>query len=64
MPGQILEASGVQGGLVVVIGCDSPELLEELRAGDSYLVHALDRDPGKVAAARSSTCVRKGYTAR
>ena len=30
---QILEASGVQGGLVVVIGCDSPELLEELRAG-------------------------------
>jgi len=50
--GQILEASGVQGGLVVVIGCDSPELLEELRAGDSYLVHALDRDPGKVAAAR------------
>jgi len=50
--GQILEASGVKGGLVVVIGCDSPELLEELRAGDSYLVHALDRDPGKVAAAR------------
>ncbi len=50
--GQILEASGVQGGLVVVIGCDNPELLEELRAGDSYLVHALDRDPGKVAAVR------------
>ena len=49
---QILEASGVQGGLVVVIGCDKPELLEELRVGGSYLVHALDRDPGKVAAAR------------
>ena len=46
---KILEISGVQGGLVVVIGCDSPELLEELRAGDSYLVHALDRDAGKVA---------------
>jgi len=50
--GKILEISGVQGGLVVVIGCDSPELLEGLRAGDSYVVHGLDRDPGKVAAAR------------
>jgi outer membrane protein assembly factor BamB len=49
---QILEASGVQGGLVVVIGCDSPELLEELRLAGSYLVHALDRDPDRVAAAR------------
>jgi len=50
---QILDASGVQGGLVVVIGCDSPTLLAELRASDSYLVHGLDRDPEKVAAARS-----------
>jgi len=51
--GQILEASGVQGGLVVVIGCDRPMLLAQLRAGDSYLVHGLDRDSGKVAAART-----------
>jgi len=50
---QILDASGVQGGLVVVIGCDGPELLEELRAGDSYLIHGLDRDSKRVAAARS-----------
>ncbi len=49
---KILEVSGVQGGLVVVIGCDSPELLAELHAGGSYVVHGLDRDPGKVAAAR------------
>lgn len=49
---EILEVSGVQGGLVAVIGCDSPELPAGLHAGDSYLVHALDRDPGKVAAAR------------
>ncbi|MHC4399718.1 MAG: outer membrane protein assembly factor BamB family protein [Planctomycetota bacterium] len=41
------------GGLVVVIGCDSPTLLAELRASESYLVHGLDRDPEKVAAARS-----------
>ena len=50
---QILGATGVQGGLVVVIGCDSPELLTKLRAGESYLVHGLDCDPGKVAAARN-----------
>jgi outer membrane protein assembly factor BamB len=49
---QILEATGVQGGLVVVIGCDSPETLAEFHAGGSYVVHGLDRDPGKVAAAR------------
>ena len=28
---KILEVSGVQGGLVVVIGCDSPELLAHYR---------------------------------
>ena len=50
---QVLDASGVQGGLVVVIGCDNPTLLAELRANDSYLVHGLDRDAKKVAAARS-----------
>jgi len=49
---QILDASGVQGGLVVVIGCESPGLLAELRAGDAYLVQGLDRDPKKVADAR------------
>ena len=32
---QILGASGVRGGLVVVIGCGRPALLAELRAGDS-----------------------------
>jgi outer membrane protein assembly factor BamB len=50
---QILDASGIQGGLVVVIGCERPALLAELRASDSYLVHGLDRDPAKVAAART-----------
>ncbi|MDP6545818.1 MAG: PQQ-binding-like beta-propeller repeat protein [Phycisphaerae bacterium] len=48
----ILGASGVKGGLVVVIGCGRAELPAELRAGDSYLVRALDSDPAKVAIAR------------
>jgi outer membrane protein assembly factor BamB len=48
----ILESSGVQGGLIVVAGWDSPVFLAELRADDSYLVHGLDPDPEKVADAR------------
>ena len=50
---QILDASGVKGGLVVVIGCGRAELLAELRPGDSYLLRALDSDPARVAAARA-----------
>ncbi len=49
---QILDATGVKGGLVVAIGCDNPEMLAGLRADDSYLVHGLDPDPAKVADAR------------
>ena len=39
-------------GWLSCIGCDRPTLLAELRASESYLVHGLDRDPEKVAAAR------------
>jgi len=59
--GKILDASGVQGGLVVVIGCDSPELLARLHAGSSYVVHGLDRDLEKVAAARNYLLEKKLY---
>jgi len=37
---------------VVKIGCSDPALITALRAGDQYLVHALDTDPARVAAAR------------
>ena len=50
---RILDASGVKGGLVVVIGCGRAELPAELRAGDSYLVCALDSDPKRVANVRA-----------
>jgi len=46
---QILDASGVKGGLIVAIGWENPAFLAGLRANDSYLVHGLDSDPGKVA---------------
>ncbi|UCG48843.1 MAG: PQQ-binding-like beta-propeller repeat protein [Phycisphaerales bacterium] len=48
----LVEASGIKGGLVVVMGCDDPALLADLRGAGPYLVHGLEGDPGKVAAAR------------
>jgi len=49
---QTLDASGVQGGLVVVIGCNRPALLADMQSCGPFLVHGLDRDPARVAAAR------------
>ncbi len=60
---RILDASAVEGGVVVVIGCDDSALLAELRAGESYLVHGLDVDSNKVANARSMLSDRGVYGA-
>jgi len=49
---QILEATGVRGGLVVHLGCADGKLTAALRANDRFLVHGLDTDPAEVAAAR------------
>jgi len=49
---QILEATGVQGGLVVHLGCGDGRLTAALRANDSFVVQGLDRDPAQVTAAR------------
>jgi outer membrane protein assembly factor BamB len=50
--GDLVRASGVKGGVVVHLGCGDGELTVALRAGKSYLVHGLDADAAKVAAAR------------
>ncbi|MHB8899830.1 MAG: outer membrane protein assembly factor BamB family protein [Thermoguttaceae bacterium] len=50
---RLLDEAGIQGGLVVHLGCGNGELTAALRAGDSYLVHGLDADPANVEAARS-----------
>lgn len=50
--GAILREAGIQGGLVVHLGCGDGKLTAALCAGDSYLVHGLDTDPDQVAAAR------------
>jgi len=48
----IYDATGVQGGLVVHLGCGDGTLTAALRASDRYLVQGLDTDPARVAAAR------------
>ena len=51
---QILDATGVRGGLVVHVGCGDGRLTAALHAGDGYLVHGLDSDAANVAKARAA----------
>ena len=46
--GQILKATGVEGGLVVHLGCGQGGLTAALHANDRYLVHGLDTDAKNV----------------
>jgi outer membrane protein assembly factor BamB/SAM-dependent methyltransferase len=50
--GQILEATGVTGGLIVHLGCGDGKLTAALATSDGYLVHGLDTDAENVTAAR------------
>ncbi len=49
---RILTATGVQGGLVVHVGCGDGTLTAALRASDRYLVQGLAGDAATVARAR------------
>ena len=49
---EILDKTGVKGGIVVHLGSGDGRLTEALRANDSYTVHGLESDPAKVAEAR------------
>jgi outer membrane protein assembly factor BamB len=49
---EILDASGVRGGLVVHLGCGDGKLTAALRANESYLVQGLDADAANVETAR------------
>ncbi|MCP3884162.1 MAG: class I SAM-dependent methyltransferase, partial [Propionibacteriaceae bacterium] len=44
----ILDATGVQGGLIVHLGCGDGRLTAALWANDSYLVHGLDASVANV----------------
>jgi len=39
---QLLEITGVKGGLIVHVGCGDGKLTADLRCNDSYIVHGLD----------------------
>ena len=49
---EVLERSGVQGGMVVHLGCGEGALTAALCADDGYLVQGLDRDAEAVRHAR------------
>ncbi|NOY82422.1 MAG: PQQ-binding-like beta-propeller repeat protein [Kiritimatiellaeota bacterium] len=58
--GQLLDATGAHGGLVVVIGCREAGILAEPVRQGRFLVFGLDRDRGTVAAARKATEPQNG----
>jgi len=39
-----IDEAGIQGGLVVHLGCGDGKLTAALRANDSFVVHGLDAD--------------------
>ena len=49
---EILDTTGVRGGLVVHLGCGHGKLTAALRASERHVVHGLDTDPAKVERAR------------
>jgi len=51
---EILEATGVKGGLVVHIGCGDGKFTAALHASESYIVQGLATDSATVMAARES----------
>jgi len=58
---EILRDTGVQGGLVVHLGCGDGRLTAALHQNDRYLVHGLDSDPEKVSQARAHILSRRLY---
>jgi len=58
---RILDAAGVKGGLIVVVGCDDAELIGQLARSDKFLVQALDTDPAKVEKLRGTLAKLDSY---
>ena len=58
---ELLTFSGVQGGLVVHLGCNNEHLTINLRHNSRYQVHGLDRDQARVEATRALALNRDIY---
>jgi len=59
----LLDMSGIQGGVVVHLGCGDGTLTEQLAAGGRYVVHGLDTDAANVSAARKRWLTAERYGA-
>ncbi len=57
----IIQTSGIDGGMVVFVGLDDPDQLADMQIDDSYIVHGLDTDPTKVTAAREKIAAAGKY---
>ncbi len=53
-PQQLVSQSGIQGGLIVHIGCENGENTSRLRINQKYLVRGLDTDAEQIRHARQS----------
>lgn len=49
----VIELSGVKGGLIVHLGCGDGKRTAALHKTDAFLVHGLDRDAAKIETARN-----------
>ncbi len=58
---EIIDASGIKGGLVVHLGCGNGKLTAELYANESYMVHGLDTYSVNIAKARAYIRSRNLY---
>lgn len=58
---QLLEQSGIQGGLIVHLGCQDGTLTAALRVNDRYQVHGLDRNFAMIQATRSRLLAKDIY---
>ena len=61
---EILEATGIKGGVVVHIGCGDSELTQKLQPNDRYLVQGVDVDRQNVAKARAAALAADGEIMR
>ncbi len=58
---ELLDASGVQGGLIVHLDCGDGQLTAALKANDRYWVHGLTASARDLAAARATVRERGEY---
>ena len=58
---QILDVTGVQGGLIVHVNCGDGKLTAALRVNSRYLVQGLELDADRMAAARKNIQAENAY---